>query len=237
MTRPCSAGAGQGFPILGGIGTKWPYFTSLCCHNLLITLWVTKQGALAGATKRPEGVWQMRLKFMAVIAGALFSTAALAVDYVIPHEDLVTCKLNAYSVYQVARKRGYTFRCEGSRSGTAMFVTEKSTRSIGCEGRVKQAFGVPEVEHIVESKLFGQAGTMLPRLYNGWSMTSYLVSGGDYKAVLDADDALVDYKFVLRGEGTQDRRLIKYIRIEKVRGDCDKALEEAFSYKTANMAD
>ena len=175
----------------------------------------------------------MKLKLLSVIAAGLFSTAAFAIDYVIPHEDLVICKLNAYSVYQVARKRGYTFRCEGDRKGTAMFVTEKSTRSIGCEGHINQVWGQPEIEHKVETKLFGQAGTMIPRLFNGWTLTSYLVSGGDYKAVLDSEDALINYYFYLKGEEATGRRLIKYIRVEKVKGDCDKALEEAFSYKTA----
>jgi len=175
----------------------------------------------------------MRLKILSAIVAAVFSTSALAIDYVIPHEDLVICKLNAYSVYRFARKRGYTFRCEGSRQGSAMFITDRSTRSIGCEGRVRQALGNPEVEHTVEIKMFGQAGTLEPGLFNGWSLTSYLVSGGDYKADLEAEDALIVFKFLMRGEETTGSRFVKHIRVEKIDGDCDKAMEEAFSYKTA----
>lgn len=158
-------------------------------------------------------------------------------DFIIPPDDLVICKVNAYSVYQVARKQGYTFRClSESGNGTAMFVTEKSMRRIGCEGQVRQTFGQPRVSHRVNTLLLGRANNLEPQMYNGWSLTSYSVDGGHYNAHLKSEKALIDYSFEMSGEDAKGRRLLEFVRIEKPGGDCDEALYQAFNPRPVNMA-
>ncbi|MEN8721429.1 MAG: hypothetical protein ABF335_00925 [Alphaproteobacteria bacterium] len=169
--------------------------------------------------------------------GALMMASYAVADFIIPPDDLVICKVNAYSVYQVARKQGYTFRClSESGNGTAMFVTEKSMRRIGCEGQVRQTFGQPRVSHRVNTLLLGRANNLEPQMYNGWSLTSYSVDGGHYNAHLKSEKALIDYSFEMSGEDAKGRRLLEFVRIEKPGGDCDEALYQAFNPRPVNMA-
>lgn len=186
--------------------------------------------------KRPLEGTRMRSAIGAAL-GALMMASYTFADFIIPPDNLVICKLNAYSVYQVARREGYTFRCVAeTRNGNAMFVSERSNRRIGCEGRMSQTFAQPFVTHKVKSLILGRANNLEPQLYNGWSLTSYRVEGGKYDAHLNSEDALIDYSFEVFGEDAKGRRFLDFIRIEKPGGDCDDALREAFVPGPEDMA-
>jgi hypothetical protein len=81
----------------------------------------------------------------------------------------------------------------------------------------------------VTLEFFTREETLVPTLNNGWRLTGWTLIGGPYVTLPNPENDLPILAFVkLPQSGTNYLRELTEITLSKVRGDCSRAIEEAF---------
>lgn len=132
-----------------------------------------------------------------------------------PSAQAATCTVNIEQAYQKAVANGWAFYCENS------VLTFNGQKQMGCFGKTGAAASTTPKGHFFTGK--GRTS-----FYNGWSLASYKMSGGQYTKQSSSKAGIIRFWFSVKGAFHQGRRHLSELKLKKNGGDCTKVLNEAF---------
>ena len=146
----------------------------------------------------------------------------------------VDCPVNAFEAYNVAKQRGWNFKCAMPSTNLGQvtaFVTYPPS-AIGCTFKTPPVLGA--IAHLGNGQFFGSSTGSRPNLKNGWKVKQIEITGGQWNDWSGSGQSAPDGARVIfrtseppKPSRTYNFRLSKLVLTHPT-SSCAKAVDEAF---------